>query len=129
MINGKLAAPSCEPHPGGARHQPLGAGLGDRCVKATCLPASGGVIAARTPQVYPDAGRLCQILGEVCLTARTTIPKEIRTALAIAPGDRIVWEVAPGGKAIVRRAQTKRSKVTVPTTAPGSADVILAMTE
>jgi hypothetical protein len=31
--------------------------------------------------------------------------KDIRTALAIAPGDRIVWQVAPGGKAIVRRAQ------------------------
>jgi AbrB family looped-hinge helix DNA binding protein len=46
-----------------------------------------------------------EAVAKVTAKGQTTIPKEIRAALAIAPGDRIVWEVAPGGKAIVRRAQ------------------------
>ncbi len=28
--------------------------------------------------------------------ARTTVPKEVRDALAIAPGDKLIWEVHGG---------------------------------
>lgn len=34
---------------------------------------------------------------------QTTIPKEVRDALQVAPGDLVVWEVVPGGTATVRR--------------------------
>jgi antitoxin PrlF len=44
-------------------------------------------------------------ISRVTARGRTTIPREIREALGIAPGDSIVWEVPPGGTAVVRRAQ------------------------
>jgi antitoxin PrlF len=44
-------------------------------------------------------------LGKVTAKGQTTIPKEVREALAIVPGDLIVWELAPDGRAVVRRAQ------------------------
>jgi AbrB family looped-hinge helix DNA binding protein len=44
-------------------------------------------------------------ISRVTARGRTTIPREIREALGIAPGDSTVWEVAVDGTAIVRRAQ------------------------
>ncbi|GAB6064264.1 AbrB/MazE/SpoVT family DNA-binding domain-containing protein [Deferrisoma palaeochoriense] len=34
---------------------------------------------------------------------RTTIPKRVRSALGLSPGDRIVWTLEPDGCARVRR--------------------------
>jgi AbrB family looped-hinge helix DNA binding protein len=46
-----------------------------------------------------------EALAKVTAKGQTTIPKEVRAALNIAPGDLIVWEIGPEGRAIVRRAQ------------------------
>jgi antitoxin PrlF len=44
-------------------------------------------------------------VAKVTAKGQTTIPKGVREALEIGPGDLIVWEVAPGRRAVVRRAQ------------------------
>ncbi len=44
-------------------------------------------------------------VAKVTAKGQTTIPKEVRDALRVAPGDLIMWEVQPDGKAIVRRVQ------------------------
>jgi antitoxin PrlF len=46
-----------------------------------------------------------EAVAKVTAKGQTTIPKEVREALEIEPGDLIVWEVAPDRKAVVRRAQ------------------------
>ncbi len=40
---------------------------------------------------------------EVTAKGRTTGPRDVRTALGLSPGDRILWEVGPDGTARVRR--------------------------
>jgi antitoxin PrlF len=46
-----------------------------------------------------------EAVAKVTAKGQTTIPKEVREALKIAPGDLIVWEVAPDGRTVVRHAQ------------------------
>jgi AbrB family looped-hinge helix DNA binding protein len=46
-----------------------------------------------------------EAVAKVTAKGQTTIPKEVREALGIGPGDLIVWELSPGKKAVVRRAQ------------------------
>jgi len=46
-----------------------------------------------------------EAVAKVTAKGQTTIPKQVREALEIAPGDLIVWEVSQGGRAVVRRAQ------------------------
>jgi len=46
-----------------------------------------------------------ETVAKVTAKGQTTIPKEVRAALNIAPGDLIVWEIGPEGRAVVRRAQ------------------------
>jgi antitoxin PrlF len=46
-----------------------------------------------------------EAVGKVTAKGQTTIPKGVREALEIRPGDLIVWEVAPDRRAVVRRAQ------------------------
>jgi AbrB family looped-hinge helix DNA binding protein len=46
-----------------------------------------------------------EAIAKVTAKGQTTIPKEIREALKIEPGDLVVWELGPEGKATVRRAQ------------------------
>jgi AbrB family looped-hinge helix DNA binding protein len=50
-------------------------------------------------------GEKMEAVAKVTAKGQTTIPKEVREALEIEPGDLIVWEVAPDRKAVVRRAQ------------------------
>jgi antitoxin PrlF len=50
-------------------------------------------------------GERIEAVAKVTAKGQTTIPKEVREALEIEPGDLIVWEVAPDRKAVVRRAQ------------------------
>jgi antitoxin PrlF len=50
-------------------------------------------------------GERTEAVAKVTAKGQTTIPKEVREALEIEPGDLIVWEVAPNRKAVVRRAQ------------------------
>jgi antitoxin PrlF len=46
-----------------------------------------------------------EAVAKVTAKGQTTIPKEVREALEIGPGDLIVWEVARDRRAVVRRAQ------------------------
>ncbi|GIW94908.1 MAG: hypothetical protein KatS3mg110_2949 [Pirellulaceae bacterium] len=46
-----------------------------------------------------------ETVAKVTAKGQTTIPKEVRAALKIGPGDLIVWEIGPEGRAVVRRAQ------------------------
>jgi antitoxin PrlF len=55
----------------------------------------------------PRGTRPVGAIRRVTARGRTTIPREIREALGIAPGDSIVWEVPPGGTAVVRRVQPR----------------------
>ncbi|MER3453279.1 MAG: AbrB family transcriptional regulator [Acidimicrobiia bacterium] len=43
--------------------------------------------------------------AKVTAKGQTTIPREVRAALHIEPGDLIVWEATAEGTATVRRAQ------------------------
>lgn len=43
-------------------------------------------------------------IAKVSTHGKTTVPREIRAALRVEPGDRIVWELAADGSAHVRRA-------------------------
>lgn len=44
-------------------------------------------------------------VAKITAKGQTTIPKDVRAALHIAPGDLIAWEVGADGTAIVRRVQ------------------------
>lgn len=44
-------------------------------------------------------------VGKITSKSQTTIPREIRDALGIGPGDLIAWEVKVGGMACVRRVE------------------------
>ncbi|MDD3518866.1 MAG: type II toxin-antitoxin system PrlF family antitoxin [Chromatiales bacterium] len=44
-------------------------------------------------------------IAKITAKGQTTIPREVRAALHVAPGDLISWEVKPDGTATVRRAQ------------------------
>jgi AbrB family looped-hinge helix DNA binding protein len=44
-------------------------------------------------------------IAKITSKGQTTIPQEIRTALKVAPGDLIAWEVEVDGTATVRRVQ------------------------
>jgi antitoxin PrlF len=44
-------------------------------------------------------------VAKITAKGQTTIPRDIRAALQVAPGDLIAWEVAADGTAIVRRLQ------------------------
>lgn len=44
-------------------------------------------------------------VAKITTKGQTTIPQNVRTALNVAPGDLIAWEVADDGTATVRRVQ------------------------
>ena len=44
-------------------------------------------------------------IAKITAKGQTTIPQDVRTALHVAPGDSIVWEVDADGTATVRRVQ------------------------
>ena len=44
-------------------------------------------------------------IAKITAKGQTTIPREVRTALNVAPGDLIAWEVDEDGTATVRRVQ------------------------
>ena len=44
-------------------------------------------------------------VAKITAKGQTTIPQDVRSALHIAPGDLIAWEVGPDGTATVRRIQ------------------------
>lgn len=44
-------------------------------------------------------------LAKITAKGQTTIPQDVRTALHVAPGDLIAWEVRADGTATVRRVQ------------------------
>jgi antitoxin PrlF len=41
--------------------------------------------------------------GKITSKGQTTVPREVREALLVKPGDSIVWSVEPDGKVMVRR--------------------------
>lgn len=44
-------------------------------------------------------------VAKITAKGQTTVPREVREALGVAPGDLIAWEVELDGTAIVRRVQ------------------------
>ena len=44
-------------------------------------------------------------VGKITAKGQTTIPQEVRSALHVAPGDLIAWDVCVDGSATVRRVQ------------------------
>ena len=44
-------------------------------------------------------------VGKITAKGQTTIPQEVRSALHVAPGDLIAWDVSADGSATVRRVQ------------------------
>ncbi|MFP5409836.1 MAG: AbrB/MazE/SpoVT family DNA-binding domain-containing protein [Gammaproteobacteria bacterium] len=44
-------------------------------------------------------------IAKITAKGQTTIPQDVRTALKVAPGDLIAWEIAEDGTARVRRVQ------------------------
>jgi antitoxin PrlF len=45
------------------------------------------------------------VLARITSKGQTTIPKEVRAALAVGSGDSLVWDIRPDGRVEVRRAQ------------------------
>lgn len=46
-------------------------------------------------------------IAKVTVKGQTTIPKEVRVALQIEPGDLLLWEAGSEGVAQVRRVQPR----------------------
>jgi AbrB family looped-hinge helix DNA binding protein len=46
--------------------------------------------------------------GTVSEKGQVTIPKDVRDALGIHPGDRVIFDVERGEKAVVRKARPSR---------------------
>ena len=44
-------------------------------------------------------------VAKITAKGQTTIPRDVRIALKVAPGDLITWEVSDDGSARVRRVQ------------------------
>ena len=44
-------------------------------------------------------------VAKITAKGQTTIPRDVRAALHVVPGDFIAWEVAADGTATVRRVQ------------------------
>ncbi len=44
-------------------------------------------------------------VAKITAKGQTTIPRDVRAALHVAPGDLIAWEVSADGTATVRRVQ------------------------
>ena len=44
-------------------------------------------------------------VARITAKGQTTIPRDVRAALNVAPGDLISWELEPDGTATVRRVQ------------------------
>ena len=44
-------------------------------------------------------------VAKITAKGQTTIPKDVRAALKVVPGDLIAWEVGADGTATVRRVQ------------------------
>ncbi len=45
------------------------------------------------------------VFAKITAKGQTTIPKDVRAALHVGPGDFIAWEVDEAGTATVRRVQ------------------------
>lgn len=45
------------------------------------------------------------VIAKITAKGQTTIPRDVRDALHIGPGDLIAWEIAADGTAAVRRVQ------------------------
>jgi len=44
-------------------------------------------------------------IAKISAKGMTTIPQEVRTALAVQPGDLLEWEITGDGRAEVRRVE------------------------
>lgn len=44
-------------------------------------------------------------IAKITAKGQTTVPREIRSALNVKPGDLLMWEIAKDGSARVRRVQ------------------------
>ncbi|MBF0623967.1 MAG: type II toxin-antitoxin system PrlF family antitoxin [Magnetococcales bacterium] len=44
-------------------------------------------------------------IAKITSKGQTTVPRKIREALHVGPGDRILWELLPDGSVRVRRSQ------------------------
>ena len=44
-------------------------------------------------------------VAKITAKGQTTVPRDVRTALHVVPGDLIAWEVGADGVATVRRVQ------------------------
>ena len=45
------------------------------------------------------------VLSKITAKGQTTVPQEVRAALASKPGDLLAWEIEPDGRVAVRRIQ------------------------
>ncbi len=54
---------------------------------------------ARTPR------ETLQAVTRLTTKGQTTLPKPVREALGVGPGDRVIWEIGPGGEVRLRRAE------------------------
>lgn len=45
------------------------------------------------------------IFSKITTKAQTTVPKEVRTALGVKPGDLLVYRIAKGGKVTLAKGE------------------------
>lgn len=85
-----------------------------RVVSGTAAPAGGAALGAWPPPNgmpyrkevrIPYSREPMGVIGKVTAKGQTTIPRSVRAALHLKPGDLIVWEMTAEGAATVRRAQ------------------------
>ena len=53
------------------------------------------------------------ILGRITAKAQTTVPRAVRLALGVAPGDDLVWEIN-GDRVVVSRARVDAEDMLTP---------------
>lgn len=50
-------------------------------------------------------GHMTAIFSKITSKAQTTVPKEVRAALGVKPGDLLVYRIAKGGKVTLAKAE------------------------
>jgi AbrB family looped-hinge helix DNA binding protein len=56
---------------------------------------------------------LIKEIATITAKGQTTLPKAVRQALSVGPGDKIAYEIDPAGKVIVTRETGERPRYTL----------------
>ena len=69
--------------------------------------SSTRILTSENPAVYlAGEAAMSQPVSRLTAKSRTTIPKPVRNALSLRPGDRLAYDLRPDGAVRLRKAST-----------------------